>query len=63
MNTKILLTIQLISFIAMTGTAERLFSAVAPTVIFLLSFIAFVRCSIYINKNEKWLLNEGNKNR
>lgn len=61
MNAKILISLQLISFIIMLGTAEQLFSKLFPTIFFIASLVLFAKCSIYISKNEKWLIDE-NKN-
>lgn len=61
MNAKILITIQLTSFIIMLGTAEQLFTKTFPTILFLLSLILFAKSSIYIGKNEKWLIKDFNK--
>lgn len=58
MNARTILLIQAISFILMLGTAEQLFTNIIPTIVFILSFVMFARCSIFINKNEKWLMKE-----
>lgn len=55
MNAKILISLQLTSFIVMLGTAEELFTNTLPTIFFLTSLLLFAKCSIYISKNEKWL--------
>lgn len=61
MNTKILLLVQLASFILMIGTAERLFSSLTATIIFIIAIATFAKSSVYINKNEKWLLRENGR--
>ena len=56
MNYATLITsLQIISLITMIGTADALFSKIPSTLIFILSFAIFARCSIFISKNEKWL--------
>lgn len=55
-NIAVLITsLQIISLITMIGTAETLFVNSIATIFFILSFITFARCSIFISKNEKWL--------
>lgn len=61
MNAKILITLQVTSFIIMLGTAEQLFVKIFPTMVFLTSLILFAKSSIYIGKNEKWLTNNSNE--
>ena len=58
MNATILITIQFISLIVMIGTAEDVFTTIFPTLFFSLAFIVFAQCSIYIGKNEKWLIKD-----
>lgn len=58
MNAKILISLQLTSFIIMLGTAEQLFSNTVSTIFFLTSLLLFAKCSVYISKNEKWLRND-----
>ena len=58
MNVKLLLFIQIASFLLMLGTAEHLFTGIISSIIFVLSFVMFARSSIYINKNEKYLLKD-----
>ena len=58
MNAKILISLQVTSFIIMLGTAEQLFVNLLPTIFFLVSLVLFAKCSIYIGKNEKWLTND-----
>ena len=58
MNAKILISLQMTSFVIMLGSAEQLFTKTFPTIVFLMSFIVFAKSSIYIGKNEKWLTNE-----
>ena len=57
MNAKILITLQLASFIVMLGTTENLFVRFFPTIFFIVSLIVFAKTRIYISKNEKWLSN------
>ena len=56
MSVKLLLFIQIASFLLMLGTAEHLFTGIISSIIFVLSFVMFARSSIYINKHEKRLL-------
>ncbi|MBR2318045.1 MAG: hypothetical protein IKA52_00020 [Bacteroidaceae bacterium] len=58
MNARLIILLQAISFIVMLGTAEQLFANIVPTILFIASFILLAKCSIYIGKNEKWLLKE-----
>ena len=58
MNAKFLIALQIASFIVMLGTAEQLFTKTLPTIFFMLSLLLFAKCSIYIGKNEKWLIND-----
>ena len=58
MNAKTLLLLQLTSFVIMLGTAEMLFVNTFPTILFITSLAIFIKCSIYIGKNEKWLIYE-----
>ncbi len=58
MNAKILISLQLASFIIMLGTAEQLFINTIQTIVFLTSLALFTKISIYISKNEKWLIND-----
>lgn len=58
MNAKILISLQLASFIIMLGTAEQLFVNTIQTIVFLTSLALFTKISIYISKNEKWLIND-----
>lgn len=60
MNVRLLLFTQTASFILMLGTAEHLFTGIISTIVFVSSFALFVKSSIYINKNEKWLLRNSN---
>lgn len=61
MNAKILISLQLTSLIVMLGTAELLFVSTIPTIIFITSLALFAKSSIYISKNEKWLLNDNDE--
>lgn len=56
MNAKILLTLQLTSFVIMLGSAESLFSGTIGTLVFFTALAVFAKCSIYINRNDRWLL-------
>ena len=58
MNAKLLIALQIASFIVMLGTAEQLFTKTLPTIFFMLSLLLFAKCSIYIGKNENWLIND-----
>ena len=60
MNAKILIALQITSFIIMLGTAESLFVKIFPSIFFFTSLIIFAKTGIYINKNEKWLIKEIN---
>lgn len=46
----------------MIGTADALFVEKAATILFILSFATFARCSIFIEKNEKRLTRYSKKN-
>lgn len=61
MNAKILISLQLTSLIVMLGTAELLFVSTIPTIVFITSLALFAKSSIYISKNEKWLLNDNDE--
>ena len=61
MNAKILISLQLTSVIVMLGTAELLFVSTIPTIVFITSLALFAKSSIYISKNEKWLLNDNDE--
>jgi uncharacterized membrane protein len=63
MTPQVLLLAQLAMFLTMLGTAESLFTSRMATIVFFISFFIFVRCSIYIGKNEKWLVREEENNR
>jgi hypothetical protein len=54
-NATLITSLQVLSLIIMIGTAESLFSSIAATSAFIISFVIFARCSIFINKNERWL--------
>lgn len=56
MAPQILLFTQFAMFLAMIGTADSLFTATLPTIIFFTAFVIFARCSIYISENRKWLV-------
>ena len=60
MNAKIIIALQLAGLILMLGTAENLFNNLISTIIFTASLLLFIKCSIYISKNEKWLLRDCN---
>lgn len=55
-NATFITSLQLLSLIIMIGTAEALFSSIAATFAFIISFATFASCSIFIKKNEKWLI-------
>lgn len=56
MIAQILLFTQFATFLIMIGTADRLFTTPMATLVFFAAFLIFARCSIYIGKNEKWLI-------
>lgn len=58
MKANTLISLQLTSIIVMAGTATMLFNSAIATILFLLSFFIFIRCSIYIERNKKRLLKE-----
>ena len=58
MNARLLLTLQLTSFMIMLITAEKLFENNFSTALFAIAFFVFARCSIYISKHNTRLLRE-----
>lgn len=60
-NATFITSLQILSLIIMIGTAEALFSSIAATLAFIISFVIFARCSVFINKNEKWLIRLSHK--
>lgn len=58
MKTTTLMTIQFISLLLMIGCAESLLMAIVPSIIFIISFISFASCSIYISNHEKELIRD-----
>ena len=58
MNARLLLTLQLTSFMIMLITAENLFENNLTTALFATAFFTFARCSIYISKHSARLLRE-----
>ena len=56
MTPQILLLTQFTTFLIMAGVADSLFTSVMSTIIFFTAFTIFAKCSIYISKNEKWLI-------
>ena len=42
----------------MAGTAFMIFRSIIATLLFILAFLVFMRCSIYIEKHKKRLLRE-----
>ena len=58
MKAKQLIALQLTSFIIMVGAAENLFEKILPSIIFIVSVVVFIKCSLYINRNWKRLLQE-----
>ncbi|MBO7302535.1 MAG: hypothetical protein J6U58_07510 [Bacteroidaceae bacterium] len=55
-------SLQIASLIMMLGTIDAFFVEKAATILFILSFATFARCSIFISKNEKWLTRINNQN-
>ena len=53
-----LMVTQLVSLIILSASADGLFEKTECTLTFILSFIAFAACSIYIGKHQKELLKE-----
>lgn len=58
MNAKTIIALQFAALMIMVGTAESLFDKLPQTILFIASIAAFAMCSIYISKNEKWLLKD-----
>ena len=58
MNATILIVVQFAALMTMVGTAESLFTRLPQTIMFIAAIITFALCSLYISKNEKWLLKE-----
>lgn len=56
MRTTTLMSVQFISLILMIGCAESLLCKTLPTILFILSFMVFAACSIYISRHEKKLI-------
>lgn len=61
MKATTLISLQLTALIIMAGTAAMTFRSIIATILFLTSFLVFIRCSIYIEKNKKRLLREYNR--
>lgn len=55
-----LMTAQLVSLLILTASANGLFEKSECTIAFVLSFITFASCSVYIGKHQKHLLREVN---
>lgn len=55
-----LITIQIISLLALIASAEKLMDNIPSTIVFFASFAAFAAASLYINRNEERLLREIN---
>ena len=58
MNPKILIGAQIAGMFIMIGTADKLFTSHVATLMFIASLAVFVRSSIYIGDNGKWILKE-----
>lgn len=58
MKAQTIISLQITSIIIMAGTATMIFKSDIATILFILSFLVFIRCSIYIEKNKKRLLKE-----
>ncbi|MBR4065809.1 MAG: hypothetical protein IKJ97_03555 [Bacteroidaceae bacterium] len=63
MKAQTIISLQITSIIIMAGTATMIFKSDIATILFILSFIVFIRCSIYIEKNKKRLLRENENDR
>lgn len=63
MKAQTIISLQITSIIIMAGTATMIFKSDIATILFILSFLVFIRCSIYIEKNKKRLLKENENNR
>lgn len=61
MKANTLISLQLTCLVIIAGTAAMIFKSLIATVLFFVSFLVFIRCSIYIEKNKKRLLREYNK--
>ena len=58
MNARLLISLQVISLIAMIATVGNLFENRIVTLIFATAFFVFARCSVYISINSARLLRE-----
>lgn len=58
MNAKTIIALQFVALMIMVGTVESLFDKLPQTILFIAAIVAFAMCSIYISKNEKWLLKD-----
>ena len=63
MKAQTIISLQITSIIIMAGTATMIFKSDIATILFILSFLVFIRCSIYIEKNKKRLLEENENDR
>ncbi len=63
MKAQTIISLQITSIIIMAGTATMIFKSDIATILFILSFLVFIRCSIYIEKNKKRLLKENENDR
>ncbi len=61
MKASTLTTIQIASLALIVGSAEGAFEELLPGIIFILSFITFALCSIYIGRNEKKIIHDTNR--
>lgn len=53
-----ILTLQVISLLVLIGSAEDFMERITATLFFILSFMIFASCSIYISRHEKELLRD-----
>ena len=63
MKAQTIISLQITSIIIMAGTATMIFKSDIATILFILSFLVFIRCCIYIEKNKKRLLKENENDR
>ncbi len=61
MKANTLISIQLISLALMIGCCESILDEFLPTMAFVVSFIIFAACSIYIGKNQKKIIRDTNR--
>lgn len=63
MKAEVLVSLQLTAIIIMLGCCTMVWKSTLATILFVLAFILFLWCSIYIEKNAKQLLRECKRNK